>query len=97
MKAYLLKLLALIALLHSSIALKYPGTKTRPILSAEEASKYTISDYLAGWEPEEIEIPVEPDYIVSAGQSIQAVVNQAIKSGTSALRTYIKIEPGHYM
>lgn len=75
----------------------YPGTKTRPILSDEEASKYTINNYFSGWEPDEIEIPNDPDYVVSAGESIQTVVNEAIKNGKSDVRTYIRIDPGHYM
>lgn len=96
MVRYLLSMWALVWV-PAAIALEYPGTNNRPILSEEEANRYTIENYLSGWEPEEIEIPNQPDYVVSEGQSIQAVVNEAIERGSNAFRTYIKIEPGHYM
>lgn len=89
--------LILLSVFWFSEASIYPGTETRPILSDEEASKYTINNYFNGWEPDEIEIPNNPDYVVSEGESIQAVVNEAIKNGKSDVRTYIRIDPGHYM
>lgn len=75
----------------------YPGTESRPILSDDEAARYIQDNYLADWQPEEIVIPNEPDYIVTSGDSIQAAVNAAIKTGNPAFRTYIRIEPGVYM
>ncbi|CAG9767573.1 unnamed protein product [Ceutorhynchus assimilis] len=93
MKVLILAILGL-ELAHT---LSYPGTETRPILSKSEASNYTKENYFAGWQPEEIIIPENPDYVVQQGQSIQAVVNKAIEQGNPAYRTYIKIEPGRYM
>ncbi|KAH1011361.1 hypothetical protein HUJ04_000749 [Dendroctonus ponderosae] len=87
----------LCASLQPSVALEYPGTETRPILSDEEVSKYTEKNYFSDWEPEEIVIPAYPHYLVSAGESIQEVVNQAINENGPESRIYIKIEAGHYM
>ncbi|XP_030762872.1 uncharacterized protein LOC115887552 [Sitophilus oryzae] len=95
---YHLTLVALVVTLHLAISShqNYPGTETRPILSDDEASKYQEENYFGDWEPEEIIIPDEPDYIVKAGESIQESVNAAIKAGNSSTRKYIKIEAGVY-
>lgn len=85
------------ASLQPSVALEYPGTETRPILSDGEVSKYTEKTYFSDWEPEEVLIPSNPHYLVSSGESIQEVVNQAINENVQDSRIYIKIEPGHYM
>ncbi|KAF7279303.1 hypothetical protein GWI33_007436 [Rhynchophorus ferrugineus] len=73
----------------------YPGTVTRPILSEEESDRFVTKNYLTDWNPEEITIPVTPDYVVKTGESIQAAVNEAINAGGST-RKFIKIEVGIY-
>jgi len=97
MKVHVPILLAIVFATASLADQTYPGTLTRPILSDDEAEKYTQNNYFSGWEPEEIVIPNQPDYIVKADDSIQAVVNEAIINGSPAYRTYIRIEPGMYM
>jgi len=99
MKSSALALFAL-ALAHRAHTLNYPGTETRPILSKTEADKYTLENYFNGWIPEDISLPCGADYLVEEGQSIQEVVNEAIRNGNignKSKRVYIKIKAGHYM
>nr|AEE62177.1 unknown [Dendroctonus ponderosae] len=96
MKLYIISAVLAISWL-GCYALDYPGTERRPILSEEEASQYTAASYLNGWVPESIAIPEEPDFEVQAGESVQKVVNDAIKQSDGTRRIYIKIQPGHYM
>lgn len=96
MKLYIISTALAISCLRGD-ALDYPGTERRPILSEEEASQYTAESYLSDWAPEDIAIPEKPDFEVQAGESIQQVVNSAIKLSLDTRRIYIQIQPGLYM
>ena len=88
-----------------------PGTVTRPILSASEASSYIQANYLAQsgtyaapvsdpWTPAAIDTTSAPNFIVGRTTSathntIQKAVNAAILLGGTN-RIYIQVLPGTY-
>lgn len=86
-----------------------PGTPARPILSAAEASQFTMAYYFANngllaaptpdpWQPISIDLYSTPDFVVGkdgSHVSVQQAVNAAIRSGKTS-RQFIKILPGTY-
>lgn len=84
-----------------------PGTATRPVLTAAEASRFTPAAYLEHsglhtapildpWRPGPVRTHgVRPDIVVRPGQSIQAAVNAVHRLGGEK-RRHIQIKPGVY-
>lgn len=87
-----------------------PGTTSRPVLSANEAARFTPARYFAQrgslsaplsdpWKPEPLSFEgVKPDFTVGPGAqfaTVQQAVNAAITSGKRT-RQFIRIAPGTY-
>ncbi len=88
---------------------KAPGSESRPVLSAAEASNFTAQHWFASmspnaepWRPASITVPQQPDFVVGPADAqgvthttIQAAVDAAIIKHASK-RMYIAVLPGSY-
>lgn len=89
----LLPALALIALAGLSQA------QTRPQLTAEQAAAHTAATYLGDWQPAPLAdlSAAAPDFVVKAGESVQAAIDKVPAEGQSgAKRWVIHVQPGTY-
>jgi len=91
------------------LSMAAPGTATRPVLSATEATPYIPANYLGysgeytapvatPWRPAPIATPRRPDLLVGGGHgyaTVQEAVNAAYRAGGTK-RQYIGVLPGVY-
>ncbi|MFG6462153.1 pectinesterase family protein [Roseateles sp. DXS20W] len=73
--------------------------QTRPQLTPEQAAAHTTAAYLGDWQPAPLAdlSAAAPDFIVKAGESVQAAIDKVPAEGQSgAKRWVIHVQPGTY-
>ncbi|WP_051808834.1 putative acyl-CoA thioester hydrolase [Actinoplanes subtropicus] len=92
-----------------ALSMAAPGTATRPVLSAAEATPYVAANYLGysgayaapvadPWHPAPIATPRRPDLLVGGRHgftTVQQAVNAAYRAGGTK-RQYVGVLPGVY-
>ena len=88
--------LALAALLLAASASQ---AQTRPQLTAEQAAAHTTATYLGDWQPAPLAdlSAAAPDFVVKAGESVQAAIDKVPAEGQPGARRWvIQVQPGIY-
>lgn len=88
--------LALAALLLAASASQ---AQTRPQLTAEQAAAHTTAAYLGDWQPAPLAdlSAAAPDFVVKAGESVQAAIDKVPGEGQPGARRWvIQVQPGTY-